>query len=337
MIRSRVSKAAMLVAAVHLAAITAPSVAWAQNASSGPQPVPYGTAPVPYGQSSTSTPPAPGAHAAGGDVIYLKNGGILRGTIIDAIPNAQARIQLATGEIATVPWQQINRIEHATEQPRPSPSAAPAPAAAKPATQASMVWVHIEGPEDVHLQQDTTGDDDWETVCTAPCDKQLPTAYYYRVTGSGIKASREFTLHAQPGGHETLNVNGASKAWFIIGVIALPAGLVVGYIGLIVGLVGSAAKSVDQSTGATTTSQNNASDVAGVGWTMFGVGVAAAIGGLVLLIANWKTGVSQDISSQTGSIAPSDAWKRLPTWKEAGPEQRAMPTAVGIPVFSGTF
>src|SRR5258708_2202808 len=92
------SKAAMLAAGVYFVAITAPSVAMAQPPSPGPQPVPYGNPPVPYGQPPPAPSSAPHAGATGSDVIYLKNGGLLRGTIIDAIPNAQARIQLATGE-----------------------------------------------------------------------------------------------------------------------------------------------------------------------------------------------------------------------------------------------
>src|SRR5437016_5383840 len=59
-------------------------------------PVPYkATQPVPYAQPQpAATPPtaasAPSAPAGpGGDTIYLKSGGFLRGTLIDAIPNAQ--------------------------------------------------------------------------------------------------------------------------------------------------------------------------------------------------------------------------------------------------------
>ena len=122
------ARALLVLAAVQLATVTAPSVAWAQT-----QPVPYPTLPppVPYGEPT----PAPGASvqrapSVGQDVIYMKNGGILRGTIIDAIPDAQARIQLATGEIATVPWQAIDRIEHgSTGSGRPCSSD---PRAARP-------------------------------------------------------------------------------------------------------------------------------------------------------------------------------------------------------------
>lgn len=104
--------------------MTTPGLAWAQ-ARQAPQPVPYPTlpAPVPYGQPAPGPAPLPSARgpAVGQDVIYMKNGGILRGTIIDAIPNSQARIQLATGEIATVPWRESPASSTAT---RAAPSRA---------------------------------------------------------------------------------------------------------------------------------------------------------------------------------------------------------------------
>ena len=317
----------MLAAGLHFVALSMPSIAWAQTA---PQPVPYGTPSVPYGQAAPQSAPAQGA--AGADVIYLKNGGLLRGTIIDAIPNSQARIQLATGEIATVPWQEINRIEQAAGKASTAASAATtkAPAAA------SSVWVHIEGADDVRLQQDRTGDDDWMTVCSAPCDKELPTAFYYRVVGDGIKASSEFTLHAQPGEHESIEVHGASKAWFIIGIVAIPIGLVVAYIGLFVGFIGTAASTINSVNGASTTNSDNA---AGVGWTMLALGLGAAVGGLVLAIVNAKTGTTQRLGnpSPTTGLLLSDAWKRVPTWRDPSAEQRALPPVLAAPIFAGTF
>ncbi|HLK41681.1 MAG TPA: hypothetical protein VKU41_33265 [Polyangiaceae bacterium] len=325
------AKAAMIAAGFHFVSLSTPAVAWAQSAGS-PQPVPYGTPSVPYGQAAT--PPAAAHAAAGGDVIYLKNGGLLRGTIIDAIPNSQARIQLATGEIATVPWQEINRIEQAAGKP-----ASPAPAAAtpKPAGATSKVWVHIDGgSDDVRLQQDQSGDDDWITVCSAPCDKELPTAFYYRIVGDGIKASGEFTLHAQPGEHETVEAHGASKTWFIIGIIAIPVGLIAAYVGFAVGIVGTLLSTANNISG---TSSTNSDAAAGLGWTILALGLGAAVGGLVLVIVNAKTGTTQHLgtASATTGLLLGDAWKRVPTWREPSAEQRALPPILGIPLVAGTF
>jgi hypothetical protein len=211
-------KALTLGTAIHLAVVTFPSVSFAQSQNAALPPLPPG-------------PPAP--LGAGEDVIYTKSGGMLRGTIIDAIPEAQARIQLVTGEIATVPWPQILRIERAGAPPANSPPST------KPPAPPSEVWVHLEGSEGVVLQQDKTNDDDWQTVCAAPCDKLLPTTFYYRVTGGGIKSSADFALHAPPGARDRLSVDGASKGAFVLGVVGLVGGLIVGYLGLLVVDVGT--------------------------------------------------------------------------------------------------
>src|SRR5258708_5814996 len=127
--QSSAGAAALFVLAAHAASY--PSLAFAQGQP--PQPVPYNPAPpaVPYNQpaaapssgAATSPTTRPPLAAVGGDVIYMKNGGMLRGTIVDAIPNSQARIQLATGEIATVPWSEIARIEHGATPPAPATGA----------------------------------------------------------------------------------------------------------------------------------------------------------------------------------------------------------------------
>jgi hypothetical protein len=342
---SSFARAALLLAGVHAAVIACPSLALAQSGQVA-QTAP--TAPGPH-VAPASTPPA-----AGSDVVYLKNGGILRGTIIDAVPNERVRMQLATGEIATVAWADVGRIEHGgdgskTTVTTPGASAAtPAPAAAadkgtlSPAQ--SLVWVHIEGSDDAQLEQDTSGQDDWAVVCSAPCDKQLSTGYWYRISGGGIRASKQFALQGTPGQRETLTVSPASKGWFIVGVVAVPVGAIVAYFGLIFGLVGSAASWATESTANGTQTTQAPAGLAATGWTMFALGAVAAVGGLVLTIANWKTGVSQDIgggkAASTASAAPaSDAWTRLPTpmWRETPPEQAAVPPAVAFPVLSGSF
>ena len=303
-------KSALLLASVHALVIAAPA---------------YAQAPAPQ--------PAP-APAVGSDVIHLKGGGILRGTLIDAIPHMQARIQLATGEIATVPWDQIDQIEHASTPgpgPAPGPSTAPTTPAPKPPAPSATVFVHIEGSDDVQLLQDKSGDGDWATVCYAPCDKPLPTGPMYRIDGSGIKQSSSFHLAATDNGqHESIAVHGASTAWFIIGCIAVPIGGIAGYFGLVLGLTGSLLSSADSS-GAT-------GGVAAAGWTTFAIGAAAVVGGVLLVVTNMKTTVSQDVAGgPAAAILHADAYKRLPSWSETTPIDRAMPPVVGIPLVHATF
>ena len=264
---SHVSRAsALAMAGVYTAVIlSTPAVAYAQAPA---QPVPYNPAPspVPYSQPAPASAPAGSAPAVGSDVIYMKNGGILRGTIIDAIPNAQARIELATGEIATVQWSEIARIERG-EAPKGKPPGAPAqgsslpplpptgpapsPGAPPPPPAPTMVMVHIDGPEDTQLEQDVSHEEHWQTVCTAPCDLKLPIGPDYRVTGPGIKASGVFGLEYQNGLREIVTVNGASKSWFVLGIVSTAVGGAAALIGALVGLSASLVASVDSGNGDT--------------------------------------------------------------------------------------
>jgi hypothetical protein len=306
------SKALLLGTAVHLALVACPAASFAQSQSAAP---PAPLPPLP--------PSAPRPQGAGEDVLYTKGGGLLRGTIIDAIPDAQARIQLVTGEIATVPWQQILRIERAG-----TPAALPSPAA-KPPPPASDVWVHLEASDGIVLQQDRTNDDDWQTVCAAPCDRQLPTNFYYRVTGGGIKSSADFALHAPQGTREKLTVDGASKSAFVLGIVGLVGGLVVGYLGLVV---------VDVGASESVLGEGNSSGTTGAGLAMMGIGAVAAIGGLILVIANAKTKVGQDLgTSQAGLVLPVASSTRASIWATAPSEQRSLPPIAGIPILSGRF
>jgi hypothetical protein len=322
-----------LLAAVLPAAVFTAAPAFAQ----GPQPVPYNTPQVPYGQSAPPGQAPPPARPAGSDVIYLKGGGILRGTLIDAIPNAQARIQLATGEIATVPWQQIDKIDQGRGTgPAPGPLPPPAPSgpaptpAGPPAPPPAMIPVHVEGPEGAELQR-AAGSDGWKTVCNLPCDKQLPTGTHYRIAGEGLRTSADFTLEADAGQRETMSVNGGSKGLHTLGIVGIIVGATATPIGLLVALVGYAIRGgCDLTLGGCS---NDGSGTIAAGWTLTAIGVGSLIGGIILTVNNSKTTVSQQV---TTGAAP-EAFKRTPTWREAGAVDRSVPPAFGIPILSGTF
>jgi hypothetical protein len=287
------SKALMLAAAVHLTTMASPSLVFAQTPDS----------------TLAATSPA------GSDIITMKNGGLLRGTIIEALPGVQARIQLATGEIVTVAWPQISRIEQGAAPPAP---------AAKPEAPPSDVWVHLDASEGVLLQQDTTNDDNWRTVCLAPCDKLLPTAFHYRVTGGGIKSSADFALQAPRGTHDTLVVTGASKAASVVGIVGMAVGIPVGAVALLGYLAGTAFGGY--------TGDGNGAFLA-----VIGVATVLVVGGALLHGANKTTTVNQRLgASQTGLLQPG-SWSATPTWNTSVTEPKDLPPAVGIPIFNARF
>ena len=314
------SKGAMIVAWTHVvwiwAGLAAPGHALAQT-----RPAPPAVASVP---------------AAGGDVIELTTGGLLRGTLIDAIPNGHARIQLVTGEIATVPWQDIAHIERAPGAPSPAPAAVPA---AAPEGPDDKVYVHIEGSDVAQRQRDTTGDHrHWDDVCSAPCDQLLPLRYTYRIAGAGLRNSGPFGLSVQKGERETLNVDEGSKAGFVLGIVGASVGSFAATIGLLVVLLNAIVESAD----AISSTPNDGNGEA-VGWTITGVGVAALVGGIVLMVTNARTGRSQTPAAVPRAAAPIalGPW-RLPATgtfgirHEARGETLAPPT-LSAPLFSVAF
>ncbi len=348
------ARATLLAVGLHAAFLTAPSRALAFPPG-GAQPVPYQTAPVPYGQPPAAPAPQSAgtralslgpAQSVGSDVIYLRDGGILRGTIIDAIPNAQARIQLATGEIATVPWSEIARFDHAGATPPGPPQphrtdASPEPnRTASAAVSGSGVLVHIDSPSPVELQRKVDpnaaarGSDGhanaksgWQTVCSAPCDHAIPADGRYRVIGDGARPSREFML---PGTARSvsLNVSPSSPGWFIGGIVLTSVGGITMIVGLFVGLIGSLATTLDSS--------GTAQDWANGGWTAVAIGGVGMIVGIVALVGNMHSDVAIGTGEATGQT-PGSAWAHVATWREASPIERAVAPAVAAPLIHLSF
>jgi hypothetical protein len=305
------------------------------------QPVPYGEPAPPAGAAVQRAP------SVGQDVIYMKNGGILRGTIIDAIPDAQARIQLATGEIATVPWQAIDRIEHgAAPSGRPAPPspipAPPSPVPPQPRVFApsAMVWVHIDGADGAILEEDRANDGTWETACRAPCDIQVPVSAEYRVGGSMLKQSGVFHLRGQQGDRVTVSVTGGSKAWLVVGIVITPVAGLVTLVAALVGLAGSVQASAGAAgciNGTCAQGNANASNVATAGWVTALIGAAVTVGGIILIANNAKTGVNVDLTGAQAARVQGDAWAHVPSWRESGSAEKAIPPVFGATLWSGRF
>jgi hypothetical protein len=280
-----------------------PSIAWAQ-ATVEPAPAP-----------PPREPP---------DAIYLKGGGILRGTIVEALPGAPARIQLVTGEIATVDAGNIARIAHGEGVAAPSPSPPDgAASSAAPATPGPTAIVHLEASDDARLERDITGDGNWVSVCAAPCDKPLPISGDYRIGGSTMRPSRVFRLPGAQGDRVLVTASGGSKAGFY-GGIALTA--VSGPVVFVSFFIAGIASLVASSSG-----DHGAATAAAAGWTVFAVSAAGLIGGIVLIVNNARTGVE---AGERAPGAPVDAWRWTPTWHEAS---LAAPPVLGVPVLSGAF
>lgn len=334
-----VSFALAFAAAINVA-FAAPLTAHA--APTNVQPIPYAPSqPVPVGQPpSQPLPPlppttAPVAATGGNDVIVLKGGGMLRGRLIEVIPNDHATISLPTGQNAIVEWSRIDRIEQ-QQQAAPSvlvqgkTAAAPGPS--------GMVWIHIDSDHELVLEG-RPADGGWSIVCTAPCDTGVPLEYEYRISGSGIRTSHSFRIEGAAGQHVILSVKAGSKAGFVGGIVLASISPVVIVVGLLVALVG-AIEQTDYTTldcaGCSTNSSGKSTET--TGWIITLVGVGGLVIGIVLVATNARTSQTQEVL-RPGAPPPrrDDAWLRVPTWHEMSGAERALPPIQSAPIFSRSF
>ena len=226
---------------------------------------------------------AAAARADGGDVIYLKNGGMVRGTLIDATPERPARIQLVTGEVSTIAWSDVDHVVTAAAAAAP-----PAP----PAAAGPTVRLHVESPRELEIVGRANDGADWAPMCGGACDKAVPAGWEYQARGDGVKPSAPFVLKAGASGAASVHVDPASKGAFILGMIGVVGGGSVGLLGLMLTAIGASGH-VTQTVNGVTTTQPVDPGVLPAGIVIMVVGVAALVTGGVVALNNWSTGVTQ--------------------------------------------
>jgi hypothetical protein len=217
------------------------------------------------------------------------------------------------------------------QQPAPTPSPEPL----RPDDSGDLVWAHVAETDAAQLQEYQRDRGAWTTLCTGSCDAGLDAGAYYRVTGSGIRESASFRLSGASGSHITLEVKAGSKVRAAVGIALVPTGILAMASGVALVLIGG----MDEGGGSDPLGEPPAYNTLAVpGWTTFGLGAAALIGGIVLIATNASTSViQQSASPQTGLLLPVVGWRLVPTWREAMPEEKALPPVVGMPLWTGRF
>ncbi len=320
-----------------VASVLAATPARAQPPPSEVQPVPYTQSqPVPYAAPPPPpvqvAPPAPPqtAQTVGGDVVTLRGGELIRGALVESLPNDHVTMQLATGQLALIPWERIERIERAPAPQGPNPT--PSHATSEAPVVAEEAWVHVESERPVTLQRRSTDDPgEWVAVCSAPCDMALALHDEYRIKGRAIRSSRPFHLEARPGERLEIRVNGGAIGGLVGGIILVTTGPVVGLVGVGLLIVASAESS---SSGVSSNPSDGGSSARDVGVVLAAGGLLMTVGGIVMLANNARTHVSQD---QFQPNPPSnDAWRRRPTWREDR-IGAALPQTTEVPLFHTSF
>jgi hypothetical protein len=271
----------------------------------------------------------PRALPVGNDLVYLKGGGIIRGTLIEAIPNDHATVELATGQSAVIPWDRIERIDRSGAS-SPAPAPVPPPVVAPPRSSGGSAVVHIESDAPVILERRDPGGGRWALACSAPCDEELPLASSYRISGAGVRDSNSFRLNARPGDHIVLDVSTASKGAFAGGIVLTSIGggsLLLGAMVLMTVAAENASNPYQSS--------NSDGNAGTVGWIMLGAGAASVLVGVLVIVGNRHSNVGQSTATQHPR---NDAWLRLPQWHDdRSGTTLGVPKAIGVPLFETKF
>jgi hypothetical protein len=307
------------------------------------EPVPYAPAqPVPYAENPPLPPPpvtveVPRLAGPGLDVVYLKGGGLLRGTLTEAIPNDHATLQMANGQIAVIPWDRVERIDHGGSHPVAPPMAPPV--AAPPEAVHGTATVHIESDGPVTLERRVPGTRNWVGVCTAPCDVDVPLYGPYRIVGPGVRNSNDFTLRGSDGDHILLDVSTASKGAFAGGIVMTSLGGFSLLLGATILMTVASSEASNSALGLPNSSDDGSWNTAG--WVMVLGGAAAALVGILVLTGNRHTKVGEAAGAPRAQPR-NDAWLRAPQprWNDDRHDDKGpigMPKVVGAPIFKFSF
>jgi hypothetical protein len=313
-------------------------------------PLPPADAPPADATSPDATPTNPPATAQRvspigvvPDTVFLKSGGLVRGTVAESAPGDHVTIAMPTGEIRRIPWAAVDRIS-VGDTPPPVPAAPPAPPPEAP-KRGPLVRVHITSDHAVLLDRRPQGAETWVPACASPCDEDLPLGDTYRLSGASVRATNEFRLESAEGGRVDLKVDAATKRAWWVGAGIGGLGLVVDFYGAYIGLLGAllANQRCATNTGFNDYDQMCASQhqsgivMRNVGLVMLIPGTAAAIIGGAMMAQNWKTGLTQstETAREPQAARPLDAFKRTAETRATDPIPAA-PT-LWVPLASGTF
>ncbi len=188
----------------------------------------------------------------------------------------------------------------------------------------TTVVVHVDSPGPVALQrQDADGV--WRDVCSSPCDRALAVHRPYRVAGSGISASEEFSLQGR-GTRVTLDVRPSSNGWVVAGIVMTSVGGATLATGALLAAVVAGLQHGEAAAGGRP--QSDAATTATAGIAMMAIGAAAVVAGVVAIAENPLT--------PTG-VQVHDVAAAAPMWREQAGVEAAVPRVAWVAVVGGRF
>jgi hypothetical protein len=185
-------------------------------------------------------------------LVWLRSGGFVRGTLIELAPGSHVTVRLPSGEVRKIPQAEIDRTLTQGASPAvgggsaapsamastavplaprgrdavPSVPAVPPGAPSAVGVRIVSTWENTVLQARPHLERVP-----WESICTAPCDASVVVAdRELRVAGQGMTPSQAFLL--APGqGTTRIQVKPGSESTRNLGRIALFAGIPVALVG----------------------------------------------------------------------------------------------------------
>src|SRR6188768_2388909 len=218
---------------------------------------------------ATKAAPAPAtggaapAPASAPDIVRLKNGGILRGTISELVPGDSVTIVLITGETRKIPFSQVEHAGPANEQASAAPAAPAAAAAAAPVPVATakksetqpFAVVHSDESR-VKVVSDPAGltlfrraatagysgvgtVSGYDEVCTSPCDVSMPAGTHTFAVAKPGGRPREVDPVTLPAGNATMNVANIDRTGLRVGTAVVGGAALIGGFVLLFSSIGS--------------------------------------------------------------------------------------------------
>lgn len=232
-------RTALLCSICSVALPLAPAHAAPPTASGEPSALDGSTTPT---ESAPPSEPSAAPIDLGDDEVELVNGGFVRGTVIEAIPNERVVIVDGSGTRREIPWEQVAQVRRDKYAAAATPTPEPAPVPATPEVGLGRPRVHLvlSGTKQVNLYE--VNDEivasgyggsvygmNFRSVCAAPCDRVVDGTRgqdFFLSQGSGTvwTASRRFGLSDRTG-DVTIEVKPGSKALRIVGAVLVGFGL----------------------------------------------------------------------------------------------------------------
>jgi hypothetical protein len=250
------------------------------------------------------------------DTVETRGGGLLRGSVAENLPGDHVTLVLPNGEVRVVPWSDVDKVILG------APEAAPAAPAYAVPFEGPTATIHIESPKPVVLDRKPHGHEAWVLACESPCDRPMPIGDLYRVVGTGIMSTPNFTLEAKPGARHVVRVRTASKRAFEWGRGMTFTGLFIDFYGALVAAAGwaSAARSCgpdspnsvyltpDASYTACRGDVQHSRETRNGGLVALGIGAVLTAAGALLYLSNLESKIDQ------APVTPKD-----PSAREAPP------------------